>query len=126
MCETDFNANTKLLVAENNEKGIDIIRELENYPALDDGMLSQLEYYERMFFIEKDSMDAIVSQICDNYDDMHESQQRVADDYEKLPEGKIFRLIDCINVIKKNDKFYFDYLFFFLPYCNYFKEAKDL
>ena len=29
-------------------------------------------------------------------------------DFDKIPEGKIFRLMDCINVIKNGDKFVFD------------------
>jgi glutamyl-tRNA synthetase len=31
-------------------------------------------------------------------------------DYEKIPDDKIFRLMDCINVVKKGDKFHFDSL----------------
>ena len=31
-------------------------------------------------------------------------------DYEKIPDGKIFRLMDCINVVKHGDKFVFDSL----------------
>lgn len=31
-------------------------------------------------------------------------------DYDKIPDGKIFRLMDCINVVKNGDRFIFDSL----------------
>ncbi len=67
---------------------------VEGAPAVDVKMPLHPEHKERGFRHFKTNEDFYISK----------------QDYDKIPEGKIFRLMDCINVTRHGDRFKFDSL----------------